>query len=45
LIDADVGEQVMEMFSLVDEVIPGYVVPKVVTELHVHLHNCAADYR
>ena len=37
--------QLMEMFGLVDETIPGYVAPKVVTELHVHLNSCAADYR
>ena len=37
--------QLIELFTLVDDVIPGYKVPKVITELHAHVWSSSIDYR
>ena len=37
--------QLIELFTLVDDVIPGYKVPKVITELHAHVWGSSIDYR
>ena len=40
-----VSLQIIEFLDVKDYPILGYVDPKVITELHVHLWNCAIDYR
>ncbi|XP_071962999.1 autophagy-related protein 2 homolog A-like isoform X2 [Antedon mediterranea] len=37
--------QVGAMFDLLDDTVPGYTFPRVVTELHVHFWECGIDYR
>lgn len=37
--------QIMDYLDVKDYDILGYVLPKVLTELHIHLWNCAVDYR
>ncbi|ELU17929.1 hypothetical protein CAPTEDRAFT_154368 [Capitella teleta] len=36
---------VMEVFDLKEHPVLGYTMPKVVTEMHLHLWSCAVDYR
>ncbi|KAL5009376.1 hypothetical protein ScPMuIL_014957 [Solemya velum] len=37
--------QTLEFLDVKDFPVLGYVLPKVITELHVHLWSCAVDYR
>ncbi|KAK7104658.1 autophagy-related protein 2 homolog A-like isoform X2 [Littorina saxatilis] len=37
--------QVMELLDLTDYPIEGYVMPEVITDLHIELQGCAVDYR
>ncbi|XP_033110504.1 autophagy-related protein 2 homolog A-like [Anneissia japonica] len=37
--------QVGAMFDLLDDTVPGFTFPRVVTELHVHFWECGIDYR
>lgn len=37
--------QLIDFFNVVDYAIPGYNAKDVLTELHVHLWDCAIDYR
>lgn len=37
--------QVMDMFDVLDYPVPGYEPSTVITEMHVHLWDCAVDYR
>jgi len=37
--------QVTDFFNVVDFDIPGYTLPKIVTEMHLYAWSCAIDYR
>ena len=37
--------QLGNMFTMRDDVVPGYDAPTVITELHVHLQDMAVEYR
>ena len=37
--------QLGNMFTLRDDVVPGYDAPTVITELHAHLQDMAVEYR
>ncbi|CAB3388360.1 Hypothetical predicted protein [Cloeon dipterum] len=37
--------QMIDMLDVIDYPVPGYLPPRVITELHLHLWNCAVDYR
>ncbi|XP_059486897.1 autophagy-related protein 2 homolog A [Neocloeon triangulifer] len=37
--------QMIDMLDVMDYPVPGYLPPRVITELHLHLWNCAVDYR
>lgn len=37
--------QLTDFFDVTDAPVTGYIPSKVVTELHLHLWNCAVDYR
>ena len=37
--------QIVDFFDVTDVEVPGYIPSTVITELHVHLWNCAASYR
>ena len=41
----DLSLQMMNFLDVKDYDILGYVTPKILTELHVHLWDCAVDYR
>ncbi|KAG8235898.1 hypothetical protein J437_LFUL010128 [Ladona fulva] len=37
--------QLVDFFDVLDYPVPGYSPPRVITELHLHLWDCAIDYR
>lgn len=37
--------QLSDFFNVLDYPVPGYVAKDVLTELHLHLWDCAIDYR
>lgn len=37
--------QITDFFNVADFDIPGYTLPKIVTEMHLYAWSCAIDYR
>lgn len=37
--------EMIDMLDVTDYPVQGYLPPRVITELHLHLWNCAVDYR
>jgi autophagy-related protein 2 len=37
--------QMIDMLDVLDFPVPGYIPPRVLTELHLHLWDCAVEYR